>query len=103
MRKRKSFGFICLMVASLILPSIVHSQVKINEFVPDAKQEWVEFYNASNSAEYLKDYWIDDDTDFRNEQGSAKKLLSTLNTTSVGFPYFELSSFFNNSGDYVVL
>lgn len=80
------------------------AQVVINEFVPNFSTEWVEFYNSSSSAEYLKSYYIDDDTDFNSDTGSsAKKQLTGLITASATFPYFELSSVFNNSGDYVVL
>lgn len=80
------------------------STVVINEFVPDANPEWVEFYNASSSAEYLKTYYIDDDVSFTDDGGSsAKKLLSNLIISDPIFPYIELSSILNNSGDNVVL
>jgi hypothetical protein len=88
----------------LISAKTVYAQVVINEFVPDSSTEWVEFHNASDSAEYLKSYYLDNDTDFNSDSGSsAKKALTNLNITNVQYPYLEFSSFLNNSGDYVVL
>jgi hypothetical protein len=76
----------------------------INEFVPDSTQEWIEFYNASVSADYLKTYYVDDDTDFLSDVGSStKKLLTNLNTANPTFPTIDTTSFLNNSGDWVVL
>lgn len=85
--------------------SISHAfALTINEFVPDASIEWIEFYNASDSAEYIKSYYIDDDTSFSDDSGSTnKKSLSTLNSDNIAYPYIEFSSMLNNSGDYVVL
>lgn len=88
----------------LWFPSNIFAQVVINEFLPDASPEWVEFYNSSDSAEYIKSYYLDDDTDFTSDAGSSsKKVLSELNISNVTFPYIEISSFLNNSGDFVVL
>lgn len=82
----------------------VNAQIVINEYVPDGGPEWIEFYNASDSADYIKNYYIDDDTDFVSDSGSSpKKLLTNLNTYNPKFPYIETSSFLNNSGDWVVL
>ena len=76
----------------------------INEFVPDSTQEWIEFFNSSASADYIKAYYIDDDTDFLSDSGSSsKKLLTNLNTGNPAFPTVDTSSFLNNSGDWVVL
>lgn len=96
------------LVTSLFLfflnSSVVNAQV-INEFVGNSDPEWVEFYNASASAEYLKSYWLDDDNNFEEDSGnSGKKLLSSLNTDNSSYPYFEVSNFLNNTdGDDVVL
>jgi hypothetical protein len=82
------------------------STVVINEFVPDGNPEWVEFYNASASAEYLKTYYVDDDTSFTSDsESSSKKLLTNLITSNPLYPYIELtSSIFNNDKeDNVVL
>lgn len=85
-------------------PENICGQVLINEFVPDSSQEWVEFYNASASADYLKTYYVDDDTDFLSDTGTtAKKLLTSLNTGNPTFPVIDTSSFLNNTGDWVVL
>jgi hypothetical protein len=78
----------------------------INEFVANASPsatEWVEFYNPENSADYIKTYWLDDDTQFASESGQAKRLLTNLNTDNVHYPYFEMQNFLNNPGDFVVL
>jgi hypothetical protein len=91
-----------------LFPAVAKAQT-INEFVADGNPEWVEFYNATGSADYLKEYWLDDDTDFINDggdKGGNKIRLTDLNTDSEMYPYFEIDSssdFFNNSGDYVVL
>lgn len=81
------------------------STVKINEFLAHpstGNSEWVEFYNPDNID--LSSYWIDDDTSFTSDSGSSsKKSLSTLNTTNSTLPFIELSSFLNNSADFVVL
>lgn len=93
-----------LFLFSLLFSSPASAQVVINEFIADGSPEWVELKNSSSSAEYLKDYWLDDDTDFDGDSGSSsKKSLNTLNTSSTVYPYFEMSSFLNNSGDSVVL
>ncbi|MFH1971172.1 MAG: lamin tail domain-containing protein [Patescibacteria group bacterium] len=85
-------------------PSTVRAQVTINEFLPDSSTEWIELYNSSASAEFLKNYYIDDDTDFNSDSGSSgKKLLSALNISNVNFPFIEVSSFLNNTGDWVAL
>ncbi len=85
--------------------SQANAQVVINEFVPDASPEWVEFNNASDSGEYLKSYYVDDDEDFNSDSGSSpKKILTNLNISNIKYPYVELtSSIFNNTGDWVVL
>ena len=79
--------------------------VVINEFVAHpstGNKEWVEFANP-NSLD-LTSYYLDDDTDFENDTGSsAKKSLSTLETSNPNYPYLEFASFLNNTGDYVVL
>ncbi|RLC30879.1 hypothetical protein DRH13_03780 [Candidatus Woesebacteria bacterium] len=103
MRNIISF-LLCVLVLIFVSISEVSAQVVINEFMPDASTEWVEFHNASSSAEYIKNYWIDDDSDFNNDSGSSsKKQLTNLNISNVAFPYFEMASFLNNGGDYVVL
>lgn len=84
--------------------SFVEAQVSINEFSPNSSPEWIEFYNASESAEYIRDYYVDDDTSFIEDSGSSgKKTLSGLVTANVTYPHIELNSFLNNSGDFVVL
>ena len=103
--KFKSFLLIYLFLLFL-LPKTAFAQVVINEFVVDGSPEWVEFHNASDSAEYLKQYFIDDDEDFDNDSGnSGKKSLSSIDISSINYPYYDLSSaiFNNSSSDYVVL
>lgn len=96
--------FVLIIFSGFLFTSKIYAQVVINEFVPDGSPEWIEFYNASASADYMKSYYIDDDTDFLSDSGSSqKKLLTSLNTFNPTFPYIETSSFLNNSGDWVVL
>lgn len=88
--------------------SVFASEVVINEFLPapsTGNPEWVELYNASDSADYLKFYYLDDDTSFDSDTGnSAKKVLINLNVTSPHFPFFVFTSaILNNDGDSVVL
>lgn len=94
--------FIGLFLFLSTLP--VFAQVKINEFLIRPNPEWIELYNASDSAEYLKNYWLDDDTDFDSDSGtSPKKSLAGLKTDSIHFVYFVTNSFLNDDGDMVVL
>lgn len=87
----------------MVLAGKVRAEVFINEFVCDSQTEWIELYNSSPSAEYLKNYFIDDDTDFADDIGSKKKQANSLNILDIKFPYIEISSFLNNSGDSVVI
>lgn len=78
----------------------------INEFLAhpsSTNNEWVEFYNPSGLD--LTAYWLDDDTNFIDDtNSSAKKLLSSINTSNPQHPFLEYSSsFLNNGGDFVVL
>jgi len=84
---------------------IFATDLKINEiFVhPSDGNEWVEFYNPESID--LTTYFLDDDIDFNNNDSgrSSKKSLININNSNLLFPFFECSSFLNNSGDYVVL
>lgn len=88
-----------------VFPRNANAQVTINEFVVDTSPEWIELYNSSASAEYLKSYWIDDDTNFSDDSGNRQKQsLSNLNTGNTTYPFADMGVFiFNNGGDYVVL
>ena len=81
------------------------SELKINEFSAhpsSGNKEWVEFYNPDNIN--LSNYFIDDDVDFNSDSGSsAKKSLSAFDNSTSPYATLEFGSFFNNSGDYVVL
>ncbi len=83
----------------------VDAQVKLNEVMIDSANEWVEFYNSSPSAEFIKDYYIDDDLDFNSDiESRDKKNLTSLNFQNPSYPYLEIGSgFFNDDGDKVVL
>lgn len=102
---KQIFWFLFLLAFVLLSSKKVFAwQVTINEFVPNSTTEWVEFFNSSASAEYLKSYFLDDDTDFTNDSGSGtKKSLNTLNIGNSTYPVFETSGFLNNTGDYVVI
>lgn len=79
--------------------------IKINEFLAhpnSGNQEWVEFYNPDSTD--LSPYFLDDDTDFANDDGNSnKKSLSAINNSSPLYPYIEFGSFLNNDSDFVVL
>lgn len=98
--KKIVFGII---IFFFLVSPVSAADVVINEFSSHSSPEWVEFYNASGSADYLKNYYIDDDTSFTDDGGSNKKLLTDLVTTSTSYPYIDLSSFLNDPGDFVVL
>jgi len=88
---------ILLTLAFFLLQAMpAYAQVVINEFKVTPNPEWVEFYNASSSAEFLKSYWLDDDLNFDSDDGSSlKKLLSGLNTANISYPYLDgFNSFF---------
>jgi hypothetical protein len=62
--------------------------------------EWIEIYNPDNTD--LTSYFIDDDTNFADDIGTAKKQLTTISNGT--YAVFTLSSsMFNNSGDFVVV
>lgn len=93
---------------SFFVQKIFAVNIVINEFVlapSTGNPEWVELYNASDSADYLKFYYLDDDTSFDSDTGSsAKKVLTNLNVTNPHFPFFAFTSaILNNDGDSVVL
>lgn len=101
---KKAIIFLICLASYLFIVFEIKAEVVINEFVPDSSQEWIELYNASGSAEYLKFYYVDDDTDFLSDSGSSsKRLLTNLNVGNPTFPTVDTSSFLNNSGDWVVL
>lgn len=85
---------------------LADSPVVLNEVLvhPSAGgKEWVEFYVKDSSN--LKNYWIDDDSDFASETGSPKRKLDIIQQGNDSQHYFiELSgSMFNNTEDMVVL
>lgn len=77
----------------------------INEFLAHPKtgdKEWIELYNPDKTD--LSNLFIDDDTSFNDDAGSgSKKPLADLLASDSAYPYVELSSFLNNSGDSVVI
>lgn len=92
-------------IGLLWLPSRTSAATYVNEFNahPSSGDEWVEFYNPDGVD--LTTYWLDDDASFSEDSGSsAKKALTSLNTSSPTYPYVVLTSaILNNSGDSVVL
>ena len=88
----------------VFVQKIVASDLVINEFVAvsnTGNPEWVELYNASDSAEYLKSYYLDDDTLFDSDAGtSCKKILTNLNISNPHYPFLVFTSaMLNNDGD----
>ena len=52
----------------------------------------------------MSGFFIDDDLSFSSDIGSSpKKSLAGVNTDNPVYPYIELNSYLNNSGDFVVL
>lgn len=84
----------------LLFPSpIFAADVVINEFLPNASQEWVEFYNTIDSQVDLSNYFFDDDKDFNSDSGSSAKIPLSGLLSSHSTCYVDLSSFLNNNGD----
>lgn len=80
--------------------------VKLNEAAPAVNPEWVEIYNThAPQADFLKNYWLDDDTDFTSDSGNSPKILmSSIDTSNAYYPTIDLSNpIFNNTGDFIVL
>ncbi len=100
-------GSLLILLVNFPNQAYAASPVTINEVLahPTAgNKEWVELYVTDSSD--LKNYWIDDDTDFANDNGgSAKKSLDGVVAGSDSQHYYiELTaSMFNNDGDTVVL
>lgn len=83
----------------LLFPSSLSAQVVINEFLPNAEPEWVEFYNTGRNIEDLSLYFFDDDNDFNSDEGSSTKIqLSGLLSPSQHC-YKDLSTYLNNDKD----
>lgn len=89
----------------LLSPVYAQNDIVLNEFLPHpqgSNKEWIEIYNPEHID--ITGYWIDDDTSFMEDTGtSPKKNLATLISADSKYPYIELTSFLNNSGDFVVL
>lgn len=91
----------------LFLPKTAFAQVVINEFVPDASPEWVEFYNSGSTEVDLSNYYFDDDNtlfvDGQVQTGTADpgsdpiKLSGILSSSSSCF--LNLTTYLNNDED----
>ena len=95
-----SFFSVSLSILILILVAgHVSAQVVINEFVPDANPEWVEFYNKDQNSADLSEYFFDDEADFDSDEGSSEitSLFGILGPTQAC--YWNLSTYLNNDED----
>src|SRR3989338_2770111 len=96
---------VLFLIIFIIFPNKAFAALQINEFLAhpsSGNKEWVEFYNPQNTD--ISSYYLDDDTDFNNDSGSSsRKILTLLNVDNPSYPYIEISSFLNNSEDFVVL
>lgn len=103
--KKVNFFLCFLFIFFLFSTKTFASGLSINEFLAhpsSGNKEWVEFYNPDNVD--LSNYYLDDDTDFNSDIGNSdKKNLTGFNNSNPLYPYFEISSFLNNSGDHIVL
>jgi hypothetical protein len=95
--------WVIILLVFLFTAKPVLAATLINEFMAhpgSGSSEWVEVYNPDNLD--LSAFWIDDDTSFTSDSGSSsKKSLSSIGTGI--YPYIDLNSMLNNSGDYIVL
>jgi len=81
-----------------LFPGVTNAQV-INEFVPDANPEWVEFYNETTASIDLSSYFFDDDTDFNSDSGNSGKIQLAGILPSLSTCYLDLTTYLNNGGD----
>ncbi|MGI8420444.1 MAG: lamin tail domain-containing protein [Candidatus Levyibacteriota bacterium] len=98
---------ICLIGLGFVRPSFADQAIVINEVLvhpSSSHKEWVEFYLPDGTS--VTNDWIDDDSDFINDDGgSSKKLITAVVAGSdAQHVVFELSSaMFNNDGDTLAL
>lgn len=90
--------FFALLLIVLIIPPSTSALV-INEFVPNANPEWVEFYNNDATTTDLSNYYFDDDTDFNSDSGSSSKIALSGLLNSGQTCFRDLSTMLNNDGD----
>ncbi len=104
-------AFIILIFFLVSTPVFAANEPIINEFLPtpsSGNSEWVEFYNPTDKAIDLSNYWFDDDNTLLSEgiiqKGTAdpgsdpKNILGTISAKSLFV--LELSSYLNNDGDF---
>jgi hypothetical protein len=91
--------FLVLLFSFLTVGSKVAYAQLINEFVPDANPEWVEFYNNQPSQIDLSSYYFDDDNDFNSDSGNSAKISLQGIINSGALCYWDLSTYLNNGGD----
>lgn len=96
------------LVILCVFPPQVYADdaLRINEVLvhpSSGNKEWVEFFNPVRVS--LQGFWIDDDDNFTEDSGtSSKKNMSQIQEgIDPVYPYIEVTSLFNNSGDKVVL
>ncbi|MFA5827929.1 MAG: lamin tail domain-containing protein [Candidatus Shapirobacteria bacterium] len=83
---------ICL----FLVPKIAHAQVSISEISPVTNPEWVEIYNASDSAVMLNGWKFDD----IESDGESPKDLSSINIQALSYYIIDLGNgYLNNGGD----
>lgn len=83
----------------LFVSPVFAAEMLINEFLPNASQEWVEFYNNTDSQADLSNYFFDDDKDFNSDSESKPKISLSGLLSSHATCYLDLTLFLNNSGD----
>ena len=65
----KKLSALLLAIELVAFPVAAGARVVINEFVANGTPEWVEFHNAPASADFIKNYFLDDDVDFALDSG----------------------------------
>lgn len=100
------FSIISLVFLFFPSPAFADTPPVINEMLAHpsgSNKEWVELYTNGTD---LKNYWIDDDTDFASDTGSStkKQMTTVIQGSDEHHILYELSSsIFNNDGDTVAL
>jgi hypothetical protein len=100
------FAFLIASSIFLFLPKTAFAQVVINEFVPNATPEWVEFYNAGSPVDLANCYFDDDNVLIVNgavQKGAPDPGSDPIQLSGILSPgntcFLELASYLNNGTD----
>jgi hypothetical protein len=98
--KKYLIGLIIGSIFVFLYPNrVLAVDIVINEFMPNADQEWVEFYNRGEETLNLSQFYFDDDMDFNSDSGSSDKVQPHGYLEQGQECYLNLSTYLNNDED----